>query len=163
LFAWAVNARGTVNTVRFDDAGKLALDLSKGSGVVGATRHAGSLYVTLDPAVSRVVIALKARVEGDPAPLAGRDGEPLLSLVEARWRVSNVRSGECLQTLTAQGFGAAEMTWLTESRRGFKVKMSRAGIPLADEIHWADDRGQLKFRIPVNGQEPLDIVFQCHD
>jgi polysaccharide biosynthesis protein PelA len=163
LFAWAVNARGTVNTVRFDDAEKLALDLSKGSGVVGATRHAGSLYVTLDPAVSRVVIALKARVEGDPAPLAGRDGEPLLSLVEARWRVSNVRSGECLQTLTAQGFGAAEMTWLTESRRGFKVKMSRAGIPLADEIHWADDRGQLKFRIPVNGQEPLDIVFQCHD
>jgi polysaccharide biosynthesis protein PelA len=61
LFAWAVKSRGTMQTVRFDDAEQLAVDLERSTGVLGSNRHEGSLYVTLDSAIERAVVALRAR------------------------------------------------------------------------------------------------------
>ena len=56
--AWAVEDRGGLQTLRFDDAGGLALALDASSGVLGANRAGEHLYVALDPADPRPVVAL---------------------------------------------------------------------------------------------------------
>ena len=163
LFSWAISRRGAVETVRFDDADKLAVDYAASAGVLGAKRHAGSLYVALDPVVARAVVTLTTRPESEAIVGAGRQGVPLVTLIEARWRLSNAKSGDCLQTYTAEGFGPGDIVWQSEKSRGFKVRMSRAGKVLSEDVRWADEKGVLAIAAQVNGLEPLDIVLACHD
>ncbi len=163
LFAWAIRKRGALQTVRFDEAEKLAVDLAKSIGVVGTRRTAGTIYVTLDAAVERAVVALKARADDETSVTAGRDGEPLLTLIHSRWRFESQKAGDCVQSYATSGFGPGEMSWLTEKGRGFKVKLSRQGALLAEEVRWADGNGHLDLRFAIDGIEPLDLVFQCHD
>lgn len=163
LFSWAITRRGAVETVRFDDADKLALDFVASAGVLGANRHAGSLYVALDPAVVRAVVTLKARPDSEIPVGAGRQGVPLLTLVEARWRLSHAKAGDCLQSYTAEGYGPGDILWQTEAGRSFKVRASRAGQLLSEDVRWADARGLLAVSLPANGLEPLDIVLACHE
>ncbi len=188
LFSWAITRRGAVETVRFDEAQKLAVDFAASVGVMGETRHANALYVALDPAVSRAVVTLQAhseaaRAEAGPtqtAPsqdgasqpgrgpieqpvAAGRQGVPLVTLVDARWTLSNVKSGECIQSYEARGFGPGDITWRTEKGRSFKVRASRGGVVLGEEIRWASETGLLAVSLQVNAIEPLDLVVSCHD
>ncbi len=163
LFSWAVTRRGAVETARFDEAQKLAVDFVNSVGVIGETRHANALYVTFDPAVQRAVVTLKARAETELRTGAGRQGVPLLTLIDSRWTFANGKSSECVQTFTAQGFGPGDMTWQTEKGRGFKVRASRNGAVLAEEIRWANERGQLAISLQVNAVAPVDLVLSCHD
>jgi polysaccharide biosynthesis protein PelA len=164
LFAWAIKDRGAVQSLRFDEADKLAIDLVKSIGVIGTNRTGSSVYVSLDPAIARAVVALKARPDVEaPAAAAAREGEPLLSLVHSRWRFVNQTAKDCLYSVTATGFGAGEMLWQTEPGRGFKIKVTRAGTTLAEEVRWADATGRLALRIQVDAIKPVDLAFQCHD
>jgi polysaccharide biosynthesis protein PelA len=163
LFSWAVTRRGAVETVRFDEAQKLAVDFTNSVGVIGENRHANALYVTLDPAVERAVVSLRARPETDMPTGAGRQGVPLLTLIDARWTLSNARSSDCMQSYAAQGFGPGDITWQSERGRGFKVRASRAGVVLGEEVRWANDRGQLAISLQVNAIDPVDLVVTCHD
>ena len=101
LFSWAITQRGAVETVRFDDADKLAVDYAASTGVLGGNRHAGSLYVALDPSVARAVVTLKARPD-DEMPVrcrptgrtSGDTGRGALAAVErAQWRLPAELSG----------------------------------------------------------------------
>ncbi len=56
---WTVANRDGLNTVRFDDAGALQLDMAASRGVLGSTRHDGSLYVALDSDVAAATVAIK--------------------------------------------------------------------------------------------------------
>jgi hypothetical protein len=109
------------------------------------------------------VVTLKARPESDLPAGVGRQGVPLVTLIEGRWTFSNAKSGECLQSYTAQGFGPGDITWQTEKGRGFKVRASRAGVLLGEEIRFADEAGHLVIALQVNAIEPLDLVLSCHD
>jgi len=62
--SWAVLNRGAMQTMRFDDAMGLRVNYSRSIGVLGTTRHEGSLYVALDEAVERAVIALQPATAG---------------------------------------------------------------------------------------------------
>ena len=163
LFSWAITRRGAVETVRFDDSEKLAVDVAASTGVLGANRHAGSLYVALDPAIQRAVVTLMARPESDIPESAGREGVPLATLVEARWRLSNAKSGDCLQSYSAEGFGPGDIVWQSSKGRGFKVRVSRSGTLLSEEVRWADAQGRLTVSLPMTALEPLDIVLACHE
>ncbi len=163
LFSWAITRRGAVETVRFDEAAKLAVDFVNSVGVLGENRHDAALYVALDPAVSRAVVTLKARPETDLVAGAGRQGVPLVTLSEGRWTLSDAKSSDCLQSYVAQGFGPGDIAFRTEKGRGFKVRVSRAGATLSEEIRWANDRGQLAISLQANAIEPLDITLACHD
>ncbi len=61
--AWLIENRGELNTVRFDDAGGISVDFAASHGVLGSNRHAGSLYVALDPAIGVPKVALKSGAE----------------------------------------------------------------------------------------------------
>ena len=162
LFSWAIKNRGSVATVRFDDAEHLAVDLANSPGVIGSNRHAGSLYITLDPAEGRAVVALRSRDAEQAAPVV-MPGEPLLSLVHGRWRFSNIKQGDCIQSAIAEGFGPGEMVWRVRRNRAFKVRASRNGATLAEEVRWADANGLVSLRLAVDARDPIDLTFQCHE
>ncbi len=158
LFAWAVTGRGALQTVRFDEAEQLVVDPERSTGVLGANRHAGSLLVTLDPAVPRAVVALRLKAEAATARV-----KPVTSLVESRWMLSSqVREG-CGFAIEAQGFGPGEMHWQTEPGRQFIVTAGRQGQQLLTETHRADAEGQLRFTLPLNAIEPLTIRLKCNE
>jgi hypothetical protein len=157
--AWSVLRRGTLSTVRFDDADPLEIDGARSVGVLGGNRHQGSLYVALDPAVSRAVVALRARGEtARPQP-----GDPVASIAESRWAMSGRMDRVCGFQVEAQGFGPGEMTVATAAGRAFNIAIERQGRMLWQEIRWADASGQIKLNADVNAIEPLTIRFDCHE
>ena len=157
--AWAIRNRGTLSTVRFDDAELLEVDGARSPGVLGANRHQGSLYVTLDPAVGKPIVALRAR--GQTGRL--QPGDPIASLIDSRWTFSGRQDVACGFQASAQGFGPGEMTWTTDASRAFRIVLERAGKVLAEEIRWADAGGLLKLKYEVDALEPLTVRFDCHE
>lgn len=159
LFSWAVKNRGTLNTLRFDDAEHLSVDLAASNGVLGFTRYERAIYVSLDQAAERPVITLKA------APADGKDAVEgrQLSLVDARWRFSDMRISDCDQSMTAQGFGAGDMTWRGRPNAAYRVRATRNGAPLTEEIRWTDAGGLLQLKLAIDGIEPVSLRFTCHE
>ncbi|MFM9938553.1 MAG: polysaccharide deacetylase family protein [Hyphomicrobiaceae bacterium] len=160
LFSWAVSARGAMQTVRFDDAEQLSVDLARSTGVLGSTRHEGALLVALDKAAERAVVTLRARQMATPAEPA--IAEPA-SLVESRWIVSNLVRETCNFSMDASGFGPGEMLWMVPRRQGYKVSALRGGALLSQETRWPDADGNFRIRFEQSAIEPLTIRFDCHE
>lgn len=158
LFAWAVQNRGQLQTVRFDAADHLSVDLARSTGVLGSNRHAGALYVTLDESVPRAVVALRASGNNEPA-----DAAQPASLVESRWLLSGYRREDCGFAVEATGWGPGDMIWQTGARRAFKISASRGDQLLSRETVWADDSGRIVLKIATSAVEPLTLRFECHD
>jgi polysaccharide biosynthesis protein PelA len=160
LFSWAVTNRGAVQTMRFDAADALTVDLVRSRGVLGSNRHERALYVALDPAVPRPIITLRARAEEAAATV--ESGMPVANLVSSRWSLSNRVETACGFTVNMQGFGPGEMSWATLPGRGFRVTVERQGTKLSEQIQWADPTGKLTLRLDENALEPLALRFDCH-
>ncbi|MGE0769222.1 MAG: hypothetical protein AB7L90_22485 [Hyphomicrobiaceae bacterium] len=160
-FSWAVSRRGALSTVRFDDAERLAVDVDRSAGVLGSTHHAGALYVALDPAIARSVVVLRGR-EGERSERR-QGGGAAVSLVDSRWQLSGLERDGCGIEVSAQGYGAGDMTWRSTPRRSFLVQASRNGAVLSEETRWADDDGILRVRIMLSAIEPLRVRFECRE
>jgi polysaccharide biosynthesis protein PelA len=160
LFSWAITNRGAVQTMRFDAADALTVDMARSVGVLGANRHERALYVSLDPAVRRPIITLRARAEGPPATV--EPGAPVASLISSRWSLSNRADSACGFSINGQGFGQGQMTWATLPGRGFRITVERQGTKLSEQIQWADATGMLTLRLDETALEPLAIRFDCH-
>jgi polysaccharide biosynthesis protein PelA len=157
--AWAIRNRGTLATVRFDEADLLEIDGANSTGVLGANRHQGALYVALDAAIARPVVALRPRGQtGQPQP-----GDPVASLIESRWMLSNRQDGSCGFEVEAQGFGPGEMVWATRAGRAFRIAFERNREIIAEEILWADANGRISFSSETSAIDPLKIRFDCHE
>ncbi len=160
LFSWAIVSRGTMQTVRFDDAEQLAVDFARSTGVIGATRNGNTLYVALDPAVNRAIVTLRARQD---EVATGTSENELATLVHARWQLSNIERQTCGFTLKAQGYGTGDMLWQTQARRAFRVTTWRETKLLSQETLWADATGAFPLRVAQDAIEPLIIRFECHE
>ena len=167
LFAWAVTNRGGLQTVRFDDAEALAVDLAKSTGVIGFTHTGTTLYVTLDGAVERAIVSLRARASEAAAAAPGEPGaepaEPVLALRDARWRLSHVERETCGIKFVAQGFGRGDMVWRTRRQRAFKMTVARAGQTLLEEVRFADADGLVRLQIALGAIDPVDVRLACHE
>ena len=161
LFSWAVTGRGALQTVRFDAADQLAVDLERSSGVLGSTRHEGALFVTLDGAVPRAVVTLRSRSGEERA--RGQDAALPASLVEARWLVSEFAREGCGFRVKVQGFGSGDMTWQTAPRRGWQMSLFAGAGIVSQETRWADADGLLRLALAPAGNEPLTLRFECHE
>jgi hypothetical protein len=149
---WRITQRGALNTVRFDRASRLAVDLDRSAGVVGARHQHGSLYVTLDEEVAAPEIALRDLAPDETVPRAGR---PLL--VQARWRVWQARwSGGRLQ-FRAQGFGPGEFEWQVPAR--VRVRVEVAGRQAAPVLAAAGADGVLRYSLDVPAVEPVTVTM----
>ncbi len=158
--AWTVANRGSLSTVRFDDADLLEIDSGRSNGVLGSNRHQGSLYVALDSAIDRAVIAVRSRsVEANRQPPAVQTA----SLVESRWSISNRTDNACGFQVLAQGYGPGSMTWSTTAGRAFRISVERQDHLFSQEVRWADAQGLISLAIDQNALEPLTIRFDCHE
>ncbi|MDO9426371.1 MAG: hypothetical protein Q7T93_06020 [Methylobacterium sp.] len=149
--AWSVAGRGAVQTVRFDAAGAIDVDLSRSIGVIGRTRHGDALYVALDRAVepARVVLWTGA----GPAPA-------VVSLADARWRLWQVVRSGADWRYEASGFGPGDFAWDGVPAGAYRVIARRNGEDLwSAEVAPSVD-GRLSFSIPVAGIAPLGVEIR---
>lgn len=155
---WEVSNRGALQTVRFDDAGSLALDLDNSRGVLGATMHNGSMYVALDSAVDVARVALRAENRESPE-LSSRGA----MLVEARWQIRNRREEDCGMSVDAEGFGRGDMVWRTRAGRAFEVTLFRGTRELSREIVRAGGDGLFRLQLEPDALDPVTLRFTCHE
>jgi hypothetical protein len=152
-----VRNRDGLNTVRFDDAASLEVDLSNSSGVVGSTTYAGSLYVTLDSRVADAVVSIRPKSD-KPAEVTGVQG---VMLDNSRWVVSEVHRHQCEFLFGASGYGQGDFEW-TGLAPGSYVAEARRG----PERVWTDklvvgSDGRLAMSIGVPGMEPVSVKVTC--
>jgi hypothetical protein len=160
LFSWAVTSRGEMQTVRFDVADALAVDMARSSGVLGSNRHEGSLYIALDRGVDRAIVTLRPRT---PVPPPAPSIEPPLVLVDSRWMISDAKLEGCGMSVSAQGYGAGDMRWTTTPRRTFDIAATRGAEAISLTTATADDEGLLSVRVIADAIEPVTLRFTCHD
>ena len=145
---WRVSRRGTVQTVRFDEADKISVDLKNSVGVLGQNRHAGSLYVALDKTVEPAVVALQNATSPD-ATYAG--------LKEARWRIWNLSRTGADWSFETQGFGRGDFTWQGVLPGHVVVTAHQAESEVwRTELDIGSD-GELRLSIPISGTAALSI------
>ncbi len=144
---WSIANRGALETVRLDDADGKTLDLRRSHGVLGQNRHAGSLYIALDPDVPNPVVALDS-AEGGP-----RGGA---SLVESRWRLRELTRSGCSFHYKTQGFGRGEFVWEgLIPGAAYQIKSeSGAAEPWTAKVE-ADDEGKLEYTLPIKDMSRL--------
>ena len=160
LFTWTIAKRGAVQTMRFDEADALGLDIATSTGVLGANRHNGALYVTLDPAVEPAVITLRSR-DGEAVAYDVPKTELQLGLIDSRWRLSKRDVKPCQASFTAEGFGPSEMTLRATPERRVRIVAERNGTVLATQTATADAAGLLEFNLAVDARNPLTLRFDC--
>ena len=155
---WSVSKRGATQTMRFDDADGLDIDYAKSSGVLGVTRHEGSMYVALDPAVEPAMLNLKP-ADGEPAALP----KGVAHLVESRWQLRDFQPEACGFKISAQGFGPGEMVWATNAGQAFDVIAERPGREIYRNTIFSDGNGRLAVSLTLNAMEPVGLRFICHE
>src|SRR5262249_55368577 len=124
--SWLIQHRGSLQTLRFDDTGDLAVDFSRSVGVLGQRRKGNSLYVALDEAHDDVVVALGAETAEASAP----------HLVDGRWTFRDLRRRECGFTVMAKGYGTGQMTW-----GGLKPGLYAVAVGDTPETLWERETG----------------------
>jgi polysaccharide biosynthesis protein PelA len=157
--SWTITKRGAVQTVRFDDAADIDVDEIKSAGVLGATRHQGSLYVALDPAVEPAVVVIHVTTGLAARPFEAGHAR----LIESRWQLSSVVRTECGFTLSAQGFGPGDMVWQTAPSQSYDIEILRSGQRLSNGTVTADSAGTLKTNFNADAREPVEMRFTCHE
>lgn len=160
--SWSVQGRGELQTVRFDEADNLIVDMAASKGVLGFTRHAsGAIYVSLDPLVEPAIVTLKPHAPNEAEPVASTG--PGAQLISSRWWFRGYEPDGCGFNITAQGFGAGDMLWQTVPGRKFDLTADRDGKTLATMPAVADATGVLQLSIKVDAVQPVHLRFACNE
>lgn len=113
---WRITNRGSLNTIRFDQAMFDTVDFANAEGVIGQRHFQGSLYIYLDKKVEEPVIALKAMPK-----ITHETEENIPYLVESRWQIEGLVREKRSFSFTAKGFGKGEMVWQVPKDGDYKI------------------------------------------
>ena len=161
---WRVTGRGGLQTLRFDDAQALSVDLAESAGVLGARRINRSLYIALDPGIVEPVVALTP----DASPsgmkvLAGRIG-----LLDSNLEILSATRTPCLSVLEVTGWGMGEISFYGDPGAGYLVNIvagarQSAGLVLGHIKVVADASGYVAVTVPTrHGKvETVSLHQQC--
>lgn len=138
---WQITDRGRLATIRFDRAIDRKVDFGRSSGVLGQQHFQGSLYVALDPADPRPIIALVDNDRPDVPPAAGRP-----YLIDSRWPIEGLTVEGQSFAFQAQGFGPGEMTWKVGEPGRYQV-VAEDGERTIDSFAEAGSDGILSFSL----------------
>lgn len=153
---WSVGNRGHLNTVRFDKAEPIAVDLARSEGVLGATRYAGSLYAALDPAVPTAIVAVRPRTDNHADPA----GQPML--IDARWTVRELSwSSLCHFAYRASGFGRGEFTWRAAPSTLYDVRVRQGTALVWNGDVSTDADGKLELLFPNTRRDTVQVELAC--
>ncbi len=152
---WKIENRGALNTIRFDKADHISVDFNRSEGVLGQTRHAGSLYVALDPDVVSPEIAVKENPHVSDT-LADR---PVL--VDSRWPIEALKwNSSCQFSFKAQGFGSGDMTWRVRPGTNYTLLARTGSTILSETTAKSNEAGQLDVSLP-SSENQLSIEIAC--
>jgi hypothetical protein len=155
--AWKVHDRGALQTVRFDNAQHLALDMAASQGVIGARRKADALYIALDPATAQPRIALAE----SGVPTGVLPGTRALALASSRLQILAVHHDSCAARATVAGLVGGDMTWVGEPGTTYKLTLFAGGS--ATPLHWeqatSDAEGRVSFAVPLSDPRPHDLTL----
>jgi len=152
---WRIKNRGHLQTIRFDDAARLAVDMEKSRGVIGQRHFQGSLYVSLDEARQDPVIALKKFSPGEKLPISAQP-----YLVQGRWHIWNLEFPSKHQaTFNAQGFGDGEMVWKVPEPGPYELALSNDTGVQQTLRAVADEEGILKFKFGSRAIDKVEITL----
>jgi hypothetical protein len=147
--SWRIENRGDLQTLRFDAADSLEVDLRRSRGALGRRHHQGSLYVSLDASVSRPVITLGTAGE------MSEQSQPFL--VQSRWHIWNLKRTPGEISFFAHGFGEGDMAWRMPAVGMYRVKLSRGAMALHNlEAETGQDR-ILSLSLPPLAVRPLTV------
>ncbi|GAB4189520.1 MAG: hypothetical protein OHK0024_30000 [Thalassobaculales bacterium] len=148
--AWRVEDRGSLATLRFDDAAA-RVDWARSTGVIGQRRHQGALYVALDPAVAAPEVALRRDAE---------DGAEAIHLHQSRWSWRGLERHADGFAATARGWGEGAAEW-----RG--LPPGRYLASAGDPPYWqaetevsADGRLSLTLPATIGAEVPVKVTRQ---
>ncbi len=152
--SWAIHHRGALQTLRFDDAAALALDLGRSVGVIGQYRKGTSLYVAMDEAFEEVIVALRPYSRE-------RTQEAAPYLVDGRWTFRDMRRRECGFTVMAKGFGIGQMAW-----GGLQAGVYLVTVRDLNETLWEQEMevnavGRLEFTADAEAMSPVELEVTC--
>ena len=153
---WRIRNRGALQTVRFDDAAGVELDLAKSTGVIGQNRKGSTLYVALDEAYDEAVIAL--------APSDSRVTQPQLPyLIDSRWQFRDLDRRDCGFKVTAQGFGSGQMHWGGLTPGKYRLLAQVDDKPVWETVEEIDESGRLELTVEANAIQPVVVTAACAD
>ncbi|MFV0475211.1 MAG: hypothetical protein ACK5MQ_13540, partial [Pikeienuella sp.] len=148
---WRILNRGDLQTVRFDNAAGLALDMEESRGVLGARRKGDALYVALLPTAEEPLVALT----GDDGEAMRRD-PARLGLIESRLWIDTLEETACGLVFQAGGWGAGAMTWAAPAATTYRFVIENeetAGGIIQDVNVASDADGRLRLVFPpLQGQ-----------
>lgn len=158
---WRVLQRGALQTIRFDGAGALSVDMGQSRGVLGARRTNDALYIALNPAEAEplILVVTKPSATGMLVP-AGRVG-----LVQTNLVLSSLPASGCTTTLAATGWGRGRLALQGDPGAQFHLRVN-AGPPeaqgklLAEGQLVADASGLVTARVPTARGEPQTLTLQ---
>ena len=151
---WRIRNRGALQTVRFDDAIGITVDLVRSIGVVGEQRKGATLYVALDATYDDMVIAL-ARADSTVADAT----HPYL--IDGRWQFRSLKRHDCGFTVDAQGFGPGQMLWGGLAAGVYRVSVRAGGIPVWEDTEEINNKGRLSLTIDTSAVRPVIIDVAC--
>lgn len=161
---WRVIGRGGLQTVRFDDAQGLSLNLAESTGVLGARRINRALYVALDPGTVTPVVALipDASATGMTVPLGW------IGLLDSNVEIHAATRIPCLSVFEVTGWGRGEINFYGDPGAHYIVS-SREGTPHSAGLHLgqidvvADASGYTAATVPTsNGKfQTVSVQQNC--
>jgi polysaccharide biosynthesis protein PelA len=157
---WRVAKRGDLQTLRFDDAADLTLDLSASVGVMGERRHGPALYLALDPDVDEPVVTLRPGSVPDPLPDVEKSGGSI-QLIASRWRISDLVRGDCGFKANAEGFGPGRMAWKGMAPGRYTLTAKRSGKALWEQEVVVDQARRMDVSVPSDAIVPLMLELAC--
>lgn len=114
---WLVQNRGALQTIRFDQASLLAVDINDSKGVLGYKYLHGSLYVSLDKAVNNPVISLSSK-----KTLGGMPDSKTPYLIESNATIKNLKYIKNRLTFQTSGLSSIDMLWKQPSAGKYTIQ-----------------------------------------
>lgn len=126
---WKIIRRGGLQTIRFDHAKNLTINMTESIGVVGYRLQNNQLFVYLDKTIESPVIVTKSVKKSRINAVSD-----MPYLVHAAWDVENVRykkSGNF--SFKASGFGDVDVLWRVVHSGKYKVEATDG-----NNVFWSD-------------------------
>ncbi len=101
---WRIEDRGSLQTMRIDDATLRAVDFANSKGVVGQSHYQGSLYIALDDRVEKPVIKLRSVDKSGGFPAS-----PTPYVIESNWEIKGLQFSKYSLSFATTGFGKSDI------------------------------------------------------
>ncbi len=151
--AWRVLNRGTLQTIRIDDATLKSVDFEQSKGVIGQNYYQGSLYIALDDSVNEPEIRLK---EVEKLEFVNHTSRPYI--IESNWKIRGLQFGKESLIFTTTGYGGANISIQMPDASNVKIKLYDGEKLYEERLGKVDVYNRLKLAI-VSRKTPVGVFI----